>query len=113
MDREAAYENVRAELARAVAARSAGNEGMARVCARRGAGVAITWWIARHGKRGWGADAVRQLRRLEEEPVIPEHVRAAAGRLTTRVAMDFSFPFDSDPIEDSRLIADWLLQQGA
>lgn len=40
---------LQAEFEQAVSAQSAGNEGQARVCARRAAGIAIREYVTRHG----------------------------------------------------------------
>ncbi len=96
-----------AELAQAQKAREAGNEGQARVCARRAAGIAIREWYKRRLGSGWGGDAMKQLQRLGEDPLVPEEVRAAAQRLTTKVDFDHQLPFEDDPIEDTRRIIEF------
>jgi HEPN domain-containing protein len=90
------------ELARAEQARAAGQIGQARVCARRAAGLAIRAYYRRREGVGWGGDALTQLRRLQRDAAVPEPVRAAAARLTTKVNFDHSLPFTEDPIEDAR-----------
>lgn len=112
MNREDVLHTIAKEFAAATAAREAENHGMVRVCARRAAGAAISWWIFTDGLRGWGSDAVTQLRRLQEEMGVPEDVRSAATRLTARVREDFTHPFDNDPLDDSRLIVTWIMAQG-
>ncbi len=102
-------ERIRREFDRAEEARNAGNPGMMRVCARRAAGMAITAWLDRNPRRGWGIDAVTQLRHLQAESDVSAHVRQAAGRLTARVNADFQHPFQNDPVDDSRLIVEALL----
>lgn len=91
-------EQIEAELALARAARAGGNEGKARVCARRAAGLAIKECY------GWPGDALKRLKRLQVEPGVPAAVREAAQRLTTKVDQNHKVPFDNDPIEDALLI---------
>ncbi|MBM2849365.1 MAG: hypothetical protein HW418_2307 [Anaerolineales bacterium] len=50
---------VERELAQAHKARAAGNEGQARVCARRAAGIALREWYKRRLGSGWHGDAVK------------------------------------------------------
>ncbi len=100
--------DIDAELAQARKAREAGNEGQARVCARRAAGVAIREWYRRRLETGWHGDALKQLQRLQADPLTPENVRAAAQRLTTRVDFDHALPFADDPIEDARGIIEFV-----
>lgn len=111
MTESQALKRIDKELATAELARASGNEGMARVCARRAAGIAISYWLKRHPHRGWGVDAMSQLRRLQVETTINQTVRNAAERLTTRITAQFASAFSTDPIEDSRIIINHLLQQ--
>jgi len=94
--------DVETELAQAQKAREAGNEGQARVCARRAAGIAIREWYKRRWGSAWQGDALKQLQRLQADVLVPENVRAAAQRLTTKVDLDHKLPFEDDPIEDAR-----------
>jgi hypothetical protein len=95
-------EPIALELARAEAARRAGNEGMARVCARRAAGMALR---LRHASGGEGnRDALVLLRDVAGEEGAPEGVRRAAERLIARVRADFTPAHPHDPIEDARTI---------
>jgi hypothetical protein len=112
LQKERALQSIAEEFAAAAAARSKGNHGMVRVCARRAAGVALTFWTAWFGHGNWGADAISQLRHLQREPGVPDDVRAAAARLTTRVTPDFRSPHASDPVDDSTLIIEWLMRPG-
>jgi len=83
---------VEKELAQAHKARAMGNEGQARVCARRAAGIAIREWYKRRLGSGWHGDAVKQLQRLQADALAPEKVREAARRLTTVVGLDHQLP---------------------
>lgn len=93
------------ELAAGRAAQAEGNAGRARACARRAAGLSLkAWYQRRQPAAGWGGDALAQLRRLQAEPAVPEAVRAAATRLTTKVDHDHQLPFDDDPLEDATTV---------
>jgi hypothetical protein len=92
------------ELGKAWEARRAGNEGRARVCARRAAGLAIGAYYQRQAGPGWGGDAMAQLGRLKVDEAVPVDVRAAAARLSTVVDLDHKLPFSEDPLGDARFI---------
>jgi len=103
---------VEKELAQAHKARAMGNEGQARVCARRAAGIAIREWYKRRAEAGWHGDAMKQLQRLQADMLAPEEVRAAARRLTTVVSLDHRLPFADDPIEDAQGIIEFARREG-
>ena len=109
MNLESVREKIAREFATASDARRACNEGMVRVCARRAAGTAITFWLDRVGRTGWGMDAMTQLRKLQGDASMPDPVRDAAGRLTAKVGDQFVAPFSTDPIQDSKIIIEHLL----
>ena len=92
------------ELAAAQAALQVGNEGKARVCARRAAGLAAEGWLERHQDRQWSGDAMEYLRRVQQDSSFPAAVREAAERLSTPVPKQHEVPFTADPIADAKLI---------
>lgn len=95
---------IEAELAAAQQARAAGQEGRARVCARRAAGLALRAYYQRRpaaGAAAWGGDALAQLHRLRADADAPAAVRAMAERLTTVVDFDHQLPFAEDPLADA------------
>jgi hypothetical protein len=99
---------IQQELEMAAQARAAGNEGKARVCARRAAGLAIREHYRRARGAGWGGDAYAQLVHLREDDQADAALRAAAARLTTKVDHDHQLPFSQDPLDDARLIVSAL-----
>lgn len=96
--------DIEAELLHAREAQAASQPGKARVCARRAAGWATRAWYQHREGAGWRGDAVKQLRRLRDDPAAPEAIRQAAERLTTKVDENHALPFDHDPVDDARLI---------
>lgn len=92
------------ELAAAKQAWNDGNEGKARVCARRAVAVAAEFWAARRGEPPRQADAMAQLRRIQQHVTVPLPIRQAAERLTTAVTRRHEAPFTTDPISDASLI---------
>ena len=96
------------ELATGREAARIGNEGKARVCARRAAGQAIAWFLSRHPRPAWRNDAMDQLLHLKDDPEFPRYVRDAATRLTTRITPDFTYPSEADPLADAKSIIDHI-----
>jgi hypothetical protein len=103
-------EKIHAEMGRAHAARADGNEGRARVCARRAAG----WAVGVYGRDQLGRDsrwhAYDNLIWLQSQEDVSEDLREAANRLTTRVDIDHTLPHREDPLEDARVIITALLK---
>ena len=106
--REYFFEKIEQELATAREAQSAGNNGKARVCARRAAGVAITWYLTRFTDKKWEQDALRQLLRLRDDDTFPQEVRQAAQRLATKISDQFRYPFSTDPLRDAQIIISYI-----
>jgi hypothetical protein len=110
MTRDEAKAQIEKEFMSASHARKAGNEGMVRVCARRAAGIAISFWLEQNQRQGWGMDAMSRLRNLQHDDSMPQHIHDAAMRLTTKITRQFTAPFSTDPIDDSYAIINHLLQ---
>jgi len=96
------------EIHQAEIARSKGNEGMARVCARRAAGIAIGEYLHRQSI-DVDPGAYDRLRYLSTLPEISQQARLATRRLLTRVAPDHTLPQDVDLIAESRWLKEYLL----
>jgi hypothetical protein len=94
--------DIEAELEQAERARLNGNEGRARVCARRAAGAAARLFLTRHGIRPRDSSAYTALQALVEFPGLAPDLRLAASHLITRVTEEFKLPMDADLISDAR-----------
>jgi hypothetical protein len=97
------------ELQMAAAANVRGNEGQARVCARRAAGVVIREYFLRRGLSSRTSSAFDLLQTLLEIPGIPEEARRAAEYLTLRVNEEFKLPVNADLVEEARTLCKSLL----
>lgn len=86
-----------------------GNEGRARVCARRAAGVAIREYLSRCGISVPGASAYDLLNLLKESPEITPDQKLICIHLTLRVTDEFKLPVDIDLVNESRLLCAALL----
>jgi hypothetical protein len=96
--------HIEKEFATAVHALSLGNDGMARVCARRAAGVAIQWWCEHSSQQLRSTDAMTLLHFLHNDKSFSEKSRAAAMRLTVKITLQFTSPYPTNPIEDAKII---------
>ena len=97
-------EEVEQELAKAATGLREGNDGLARVCARRAVALGAQAWGKRGSRKAWPADAMNQLRKIQEEETFPLWVREAAQRLLTKATQRDQAPVSKDPIADARLI---------
>jgi hypothetical protein len=108
MRREELKVNIDQELQMAEESRQKGNEGRARVCARRAAGIAIGFYFEVLTKASAPKSAYSLLQWLSEQGQNDLEIRRAAQRLTVRVSPDHTLPHPEDPIADARLIIDAL-----
>jgi HEPN domain-containing protein len=96
------------ELEQAQKAKEQGNEGQARVCARRAAGIAIKDYLTRKGIHPPNVSAYDLLNYMKEEPLLPSDLKLVADHLTVRVTEEFKLPIDADLIAESRQLCEWL-----
>jgi hypothetical protein len=92
------------ELLLAEEARAKGNEGMARVCARRAAGIAAGEYFQQQGLPTPGPSAYDRLKFLRDYPSASPGARQAAGYLLTRVTTEWDLPVDVDLVAEARRI---------
>ncbi len=101
---------INAELEHAEQARARGQEGQARVCARRAAGIAARLYFGRRGRIIRSPSAYDVLKLLMKEPSLAPELRQAAEHLTLRVDEDFKLPVEVDLISEARRLCTALLQ---
>ena len=97
------------EFDKAEQARSRGNEGQARVCARRAAGIAAREYFSRRGRPVRTPSAYDVLNLLIEDRSLPDDLRQFAEFLTLRVNEDFKLPVDVDLIAVAKNLCEGLL----
>jgi hypothetical protein len=102
-------ENFSEELRQAEVAREAGNEGMARVCARRAAGIAAGEYLRRHGLALSNPSAYARLKFLTQLPQTPPPVQEVINHFLQRINPDRSLPIQADLIAEARWLANELL----
>jgi HEPN domain-containing protein len=104
-------EKLENEFDQAQLARDQGNEGKARVCARRAAGIAIREYFARQGRSVHTSSAYDLLRMLAEEPNISPDLSRAAAYLIIRVTEEFKLPVEVDLLAEARNLCNGLLAE--
>lgn len=102
-------EHLAAEFERATSARQRGNEGQARVCARRAAGIAIREYLTRRGRRVTSASAYDLLNALKDDPHLPPDLKPVLEHLTVRVTEEFDLPVEADLVAEARRLCETLL----
>jgi hypothetical protein len=100
-----------AELQAAETARAAGKEGMARVCARRAAGIVVGQYFQSTGIAFANPSAVDRLKYLKQIPGIPPVALQAARRLLLRVTPKYTLPEEADLLLEARRLAQALLSE--
>ena len=101
--------DIKAEFEKADRARLKGNEGQARVCARRAAGIAAREYLVRHGQLVRTPSAYDLLQLVAGDADVPASVRESATRLTLRVDEEFRLPPDVDLLAEARQFCEGLL----
>lgn len=96
------------ELDKAQLTRQKGNEGMARVLARRAAGLAVREYLSGLGVDQHGLSLNALIKDESVRKQLPASTYEALDRLTTRIGMDFQFPADFDLLLDAQLVIEIL-----
>jgi hypothetical protein len=102
------HEQIQNEFEKAEQARAKGNEGQARVCARRAAGIAIRDHLTRKGIRPPSTSAIDLLNLLKDDPLLSPGLKLIVDHLTLRVTEEFKLPVDADLIAEAKTLCDEL-----
>ena len=100
---------IQTELDKATEARGRGNEGQARVCARRAAGIAAREYLTRRGIRPPSVSAYDLLNLLKNDSALPPDLQRIADHLTVRVTEEFKLPVDVDLVAEAKQFCQQLL----
>jgi hypothetical protein len=98
-----------AEIRQAENARTAGKEGMARVCARRAAGIVIGEYLEQNHKSGAGPSAYDRLRYLYALPGISPEVKKTIQHFLVRITPEHTLPVEADLVVEAAWLAEVLL----
>ena len=104
------HTEIEAEFEKAQQARARGNEGQARVCARRAAGIAAREYLISQGIRPPSVSAYDLLNMLKSDPRLSPDLQQIAEHLTLRVTKEFKLPVNADLIAEARDFCDRLQQ---
>ncbi len=104
---------VQLELDNALRARERGQEGQARVCARRAAGAAARLYLVRRGSTPRSSSAYDILRLIADDPLLTTRVSEIAGHLVLRVDEEFKLPPGIDLIDEARELCDELAKDSS
>lgn len=110
MVKEIVLKNIDVELIKAKKALKEGNDGMARVCARRACGNAISFWLEVNQHQGYGESSMNQLKSIQADDTVPEEVKDAAKRLTAQISDRSGSSISSDPINDANTIIKYCMK---
>jgi len=97
------------ELKLAKDARQAGNEGRARVCARRAAGHVVGEYLRREGITIKSESALDRLRYLETYSDTPALAKVTVEHFLVHTTPEHKLPIDADLITDVDILARDLL----
>ena len=97
---------IETELSRGETARTNKNEGMARVCARRAAGILIRDYLAKKHISPPSSMAYDLFKFLRDSPEISTEIQQVLDHLLARVDSEHNLPDGIDLIKETR----WLVQ---
>lgn len=98
-----------AEIEHAISAREKGNEGMARVCARRAAGIILKAYFETQGINYYPESSYDRLRLFQSLPDTPRDARELANLFLMQVNFDHNLPPDVDLIREVQRIREIIL----
>jgi hypothetical protein len=101
------------ELARGHQARLEGNEGMARVCARRAAGEVVREYFRRENLLLPDPSALNLLRNLGRSEQVSPRVRDVAAHFVWQITTDHVLPGDVDLLAEVQWLKKELLDKDA
>lgn len=104
-------QQIQNEFQRAEKARANKNEGQARVCARRAAGLAIRDFLTRTGTPPSSLSAVDLLNLIKDDTRLTPDLRLIVDHLTLRVTEEFKLPVEADLVAEARTLCEALAKK--
>ncbi len=111
MTAEQVREKIAQELGRVQRAVKTGNFGLARVCGRRAAGMALLYWRERRPEAVSGRSFMEALKYAAAGAGFPEEIRLTALRLVTAPGEAGKAPLTLNPEDDARTIIRYVEEQ--
>ena len=105
---EAPKLQIKEELLLAKQSRLEGNEGRARVCARRAAGAAVKEHLLKKGFIQSQENAIQSLQFLARMDTLPVRVQEAVDWLVQRVNQDHNMPPEVDLIHEAGIVIKYI-----
>lgn len=105
---EAPRLQIKEELLLAKQSRLEGNEGRARVCARRAAGAAVKEYLEKKGITKKQESAIQSLLILGQLEKLPDRVQKAVDWLVQRVNQDHNMPPEVDLIHEAGVVIQYI-----
>lgn len=105
---EAPKLQIKEELLLAKQSRLEGNEGRARVCARRAAGAAVKEHLVKMGITQKQENAIQSLLTLAQMETLPVRVQEAVNWLVQRVNQDHNLPPEVDLIHEAGVVIKFI-----
>jgi hypothetical protein len=99
---------IQEELLLAKQSRIEGNEGRARVCARRAAGAAAQNYLLKGGIINQSGNVLDSLQTFKHELPLPERVMRAVDWLMQRVDLDHNLPEEVDLITEAEIVIAYI-----
>ena len=96
------------EIKQAERALKEGNDGRARTCARRAAGIALKEYDSEQNHPDRKISSIDRLREISTNENLPDKIRKAAQRLITNVNNRLSENFTFHPIRDANIIIEYF-----
>lgn len=97
------------EIENALSARLQGNEGKARVCARRAAGIVAGEYLYRRKMPMPGSSAYSRLKYLANATGIDQNIRDIAGHFILHITPEHNLPISADLVAEALQLAETLL----
>ena len=105
---EAPRLQIKEELLLAKQSRLEGNEGRARVCARRAAGAAVKEYLIQKGISQKQENAIQSLLIFRQSKKLPVRVQEAVDWLVQRVNQDYTLPSEVDLIHEAGVVIQYI-----
>jgi hypothetical protein len=99
------------EIGHAIRVLANGNEGMARVCARRAAGIVIGEYLNRQGYSNYKHSAYDRLTLFMTLPDVNQKNKDIANHLLLKVGLDHQLPLEVDLISEVLWLEKSLLSE--
>jgi len=99
------------EINQAIISRNSGNEGRARVCARRALGIVIGEYFAQQQILEISQGAYDRIKQFVDHPTTPDKLKDVAGHFLVRVNTEHNLPLDADLIAESQWLKSYLLEK--